>query len=102
MQGGRNAELLEGLELCGDEPECRPDRLPLEVDVDTKAGEPGHGMGEVELPLELELLLLLAREDAVEELLRVLRCEGVVALEPLHVSAHANDRGCPRRHMEVR
>src|SRR2546427_11638541 len=59
-------------------------------------------MREVELPFELELLLLLAREDPVEELLRVLRGEGVITLQPLHVSAHANDRGCPRRHMEVR
>ena len=50
-------------------------------------------MREVELPLDLELLLLLAREDAVEELLGVVRREAVVALEPLHFSTHANNRG---------
>ncbi len=58
-------------------------------------------MGEVELPLELELLLLLAREDPVEEALGLLRGERVVAVQPLYFSTHANDGGCPRRHMEV-
>jgi hypothetical protein len=93
VEGRRNAELLERLQFCGNQTERSADRLPLEVDVDTEARQAGNRMGEVELPFDLELLLLLAREDAVEELLRVLRCERVEAVEALHLSTHANNRG---------
>ena len=58
-------------------------------------------MREVELALELELLLLLARKDPVEQLLRVLGREGVIVMDALDFSTHANNRGRPRRHMEV-
>ena len=58
-------------------------------------------MREVELALDLEVLLLLAREDAVEELLRVIRREGVVLVQALDFSTHANDGGRPDGHMEV-
>ena len=73
----------------------------LEVDVDAEAREAGNRMREVELPLDLELLLLLAREDAVEELLRVLRRERRVLVQALDFSTHAYDRRRPNGHMEV-
>ena len=69
----RQVQLLERLELLGDDAERRSERLALEVDVDAEAGEAGDGVRGVDLPLDLELLLLLGREDAVEQLLRVLR-----------------------------
>jgi hypothetical protein len=101
MESRRDAELLQGLELRGDEAEGGPDRLALEVDVDAEAREARDRVREVELPLDLEVLLLLAREDPIQKLLSLLRRKGVVALETLYFSTHAYDRGCPRRHMEV-
>src|SRR4051794_28903873 len=65
MEGRRHAELLERLQLGGNQAKGGTDRLALEVDVDTEAREAGNRMREVELPLDLQLLLLLAREDAV-------------------------------------
>ena len=94
-------ELLERLDLVRDEAEGRADRLPLEVDVHAEAGEAGNRMREVELALDLEVLLLLAREDAVEELLRVIRRERRVLVQALDLSTHAYDRRRPNGHMEV-
>src|SRR5882724_2954285 len=101
VQGRRDAELLQGLDLGGDKPKSRPDRLPLEIDVDTEARQAGNRVREIELPLDLEILLLLAREDAVEQLLRPLRREGVVIAHALDFSTHANDRRRSDGHMEV-
>ena len=72
LQRGGNAELLERLQLGGDEAEGSADRLALKVDVHAEARETRDRMREVELALQLELLLLLARKDPVEQLLRVL------------------------------
>ena len=101
VQRGREAELLQRLDLGGDQAEGRADRLPLEIDVHAEAGEAGDRVREVELALDLEVLLLLAREDAVEELLRVLRRERGVLVQALDFSTHANDWGRPNGHMEV-
>ena len=101
VQRGGDAQLLERLQLGGDETKGGADGLALEVDVDAEAREAGDRVREVELALQLEVLLLLAREDAVEELLCLLGRECRELLEPLDVPAHANDRGSPRRHMEI-
>ena len=58
-------------------------------------------MREVELPFDLQLLLLLAREDAVEQLLRVLGSERREFVQALHFSTHANDRRRPHRDVQV-
>ena len=50
-----------------------PSALALEEDVDAEAGDAGDRVREIDLPVDLEPLLLLGREDAVEELLRVVR-----------------------------
>src|SRR5439155_9985623 len=42
------------------------------------------------LPLDLEMLLPLAGEDAVEELLRVVRVQRLIALQALKLAAHPN------------
>ena len=60
-----------------------PTELALEVDVDAEAGEARDAVREVELPLDLEVLLLLAREDLVQQLLRVLGGQRLVLLEAL-------------------
>src|SRR5439155_24518148 len=58
-------------------------------------------MGEVDVTVELEQLLLHAREDAVEQLMRLLGGERVEVDETFDLSTHENDRGRPRGHMEV-
>jgi hypothetical protein len=109
VQRGGQAELLERLDLLGDDAEDRAYGLALEVDVDAEAREAGDAVGEVELPLDLEVLLLLAREDLVHELLGVLGRERLDLLHPLDVPAHASRRlgadgevqvgGASRRHL---
>jgi hypothetical protein len=94
-------ELLERLQLRRNQTERRADRLALEVRVDAEAREPGNRVREVELAIQLEMLLLLARQNAVQELLRLLARQCVEAFEPFDFSTHANSRGRPRRHMEV-
>src|SRR5712691_1322776 len=101
MQRRRATELLECLDLGRNQAESRTDRFPLEIDVHTEAGEAGDRVGEIELALDLEVLLLLAREDAVEEVLRLLLREGGVLGHARDFSTHANDRGRPNGHMEV-
>ena len=85
-------ELLERLDLLRDEAERGADGAALEVDVDAEAREAGDAVREVELPLDLEVLLLLAREDPVDELLRVLGRQLVVFVEARHLAVHANRR----------
>src|SRR5437870_13246346 len=101
VQRGRDAELLECLDLGRNQAESRADRFPLEIDVDAEAGETGDRVGEIELALDLEVLLLLAREDAVEEVLRLLLRERGVLVHARNFSTHANDWGRPNGHMEV-
>ena len=92
VQGRGEAELLERLDRFGNEAEGGADRAALEVDVDAEAREARDAVREVELPLDLEVLLLLAREDPVDELLRVLRRQRRELLESLNLAVHA-DRG---------
>ena len=90
MEGRGNPELLERLQLLRNEPERRGKRFLLEVHVDAEAREPGNRVREVELPLDLQMLLSLAREDAVQELLRVLPAQRFVAVKTLDLAAHPN------------
>ena len=101
VQRRRDAELLQRLDLGRDQAKGRPDRLPLEVDIDAEARQAGDRVREIELALDLEILLLLARKDPVEQLLRLLRREGVVVAHALDFSPHANDGRRPDGHMEV-
>jgi hypothetical protein len=97
----RQAELLERLQLFGDDAKRGPERLALKVDIDAEAGQPRHRVGRVDLPLDLELLLLLGREHAVEQLLNHVRSQRRDTLEPLELSTDADRRGRPHRQMEV-
>ena len=58
-------------------------------------------MGEIELPLDLELLLALARKDPVEQLLRILGRQRLVAVEALDAPAHAHGRRRVGGHVQV-
>src|SRR5438093_8519986 len=86
MERRRNPQLLERFQLLRNEAERRGERLLLEVHVHAEAGEPRNGVREVELPLDLEMLLPLAGEDAVEELLRVVRVQRLIALQALKLA----------------
>src|SRR5207244_1146415 len=89
------AELLERLQLVGDDAEDGCKRVALQEDVDTEAGESGDPIGEVELAVELEPFLLLRREDAVDERANRLRVERLEVGERAQLSTHARRRGCP-------
>ena len=65
------AELLERLDLVRDQPERGAERLALEEDVDAEARDARDRVREVELAVDLEPLLLLGREDAVEQVARL-------------------------------
>ena len=95
------AELLERLQLVGDDTEDGGERVSLQEDVDTEAREAGDPVGEVELAVELEPLLLLRREDAIDERANRLRVERLEVGERAQLSTHARRRGCPDRHVEV-
>ena len=58
-------------------------------------------MREVELPLDLQVLLPLAREDPVQQLLRVLRGERLVAVQALDLAAHPDHGWRVRGHVQV-
>jgi hypothetical protein len=45
VQRCRDAELLQGLDLGRDQAKSRPDRLPLEIDVDSEARQAGNRAG---------------------------------------------------------
>jgi hypothetical protein len=89
VEVGREPELLEALELGGDQPEGAGEALPLRVDVDSEAGEAGDRVGEVELAVDLEPFLLLARDDPVEELAGVVCCQLAQPLQALEMPTHA-------------
>ena len=98
---GRKIQLLERLQLLRDDPEGGADRLALEVDVDAKACESRHRVRHVDLTLDLELLLLLRREDAVEQLLRVVGRQGQIALKPLELAPETNRGWSPYREVKI-
>ena len=58
-------------------------------------------MGEVELACELEALLLLGRENAVEQVARVVRAHRRHAVETLQVTLQAHDGRSPHGEVEV-
>ena len=69
-------EVLEGLDLVRDGPECAGHRTALHEDVRPEARESAHPEGQVELVVLLELVLLRVGEDRVAELLRLRRGQG--------------------------
>ena len=81
--------VLEREDLVRDQAEDGGDRVPLEEDVDAEPGDAGDRVREVDLPVDLEALLLLGVEDAVEELLGVVRRQLRQLLEDGHFAAHA-------------
>ena len=92
VEGRRDPELLERLDLGGDQAEGGAECLALPVDVHTEAREAGDGMREVDLAIQLEVLLLLGREDAVEQLLRDIGRQRRDLLQRLQLPAYAHDR----------
>ena len=101
VQPCRDAELLERLDLRGDEPEGCADARALEVAVDAEARETGDRVGEVDLTARLEELLLLGGEDPVHERPDLLRRQVLVAGHPLQAPVDADDGGRSRRQVEV-
>src|SRR5581483_2896324 len=92
MEDGREAELLERLDLLRDKAEGGADGLALVVDVDAEARDTGQRIGKVELALLFEDLLLLARENPVEKRPRVVGRQRVEALGAQDLPAYAVDR----------
>ena len=92
VERGRQAEVLDRLDLGRDHAEGRSERLALVVGADAEAAEAAHAVREVELPVELETLLLLGGRDAVDQLPRRLGIEHRCVLERLDVTVHARDR----------
>ena len=64
----RQAELVDRLQLGGDETEGGADRRALVVRVDAEAGETGDRIREVDLPVGLQPLALVVAEDRVHDL----------------------------------
>ena len=85
-------ELLERLDLVRDQAERGAQCLALEEDVDTEASDSGNRVGQVELAVDLESLLLLAREDAVEQVTRLVGAQRRHTIEALQMTAQAHDR----------
>ena len=85
-------ELLEALQLGGNQPEGAGEALALRVDVDAEAGDAGDRVGEVELAVDLETLLLLARDDPVEELPGRVRAQHRERFEALQLAAYTQRR----------
>ena len=101
VQDGRQVQLLERLDLGGDQAEGGADDLALEEDVHAEAGDARHRVGEVELAVQLEVLLLLAREDPVQGRARVLVRERIEAFGAHDLAANAVSRWAADRDMQV-
>src|SRR5436190_662976 len=101
VQRAGDAELLERLDVGGDQAESCTERAALEEDVDAEARQARNRVREVDLAVDLELLLLLRREDAVEHLVRVLGCELRGVLIALQRSVHAHGRRRADRDVQV-
>jgi hypothetical protein len=94
-------ELAGRLDQLRHEAEGSGERVALEVDVDTEAGDAGDRIGEVDLAVDLEPLLLLGGENAIEKVARLLRIEGVQPVDPAELAANAKQRRRPRGDVEV-
>ena len=92
MQNGRNAKLLERLDVSRDEAECGAERAALEEDVDAEAGQAGNRVGQVDVAIDLEQLLLFRGQNAIEHLVRVVRREVRGALVSFQCPVHAHGR----------
>ena len=101
LERRRDAELLERLQLRRDHSEGSAETFPLEIDVDTKAGQSRNRVRHVQLPLDLEVLLLLRRHHAIEQPLSVLRAEPAELLHPLELPHHAHGWLSADREVEV-
>src|SRR2546423_1848347 len=53
VQNGRNAKLLERLDVSRDEAESGAERAALEEDVDAEAGQAGNRVGQVDVAIDL-------------------------------------------------
>ena len=102
VQAGREAELLERLDLVRDEPEGGAHGRALKVGVDTEAREAGNRMREVDLPARLESLLLLGREDPVHERPDLVGRQRLRIRQALEAALDADHRRRARRQVEVR
>ena len=102
VQRRRQSELLERLDLVRDQTERGAQRLALEEDVDAEAGDARDRVREVELAVDLQPLLLLAREDAVEQVTRLVRAQRRHAVEALQVTAQTHDGRRADRDVQIR
>jgi hypothetical protein len=102
MEGRRDPELLERLDLRRDQAEGRAERLALPVHVHAEAREARNRMREVDLAAHLEVLLLLGGEDPVEQLLRDLGGQRRDFLQGLELAAHAHHRVRADGHVQIR
>src|SRR3954447_10882265 len=92
VDGRRDAERLQRLDLVRDQPERRAERLALAVDVHAEPRLPGHRVGEVELELVLEPLALLLGEQRVQRPLQDVRRQHGVAPQRPQLTALAHHR----------
>src|SRR3954465_292658 len=99
MERRAETELLAALDLVRDQTERSTERLALKEDVDAEARNGRDRVREVELTVLLEALLLLTREDAVQQVARVVRAHRRNAVEALQVPAHAHDGRRADRHV---
>jgi len=99
---GREAEVVEGLDLVGDGAEDRADGPALVEEVGAEAREPPHAEGEVQLQVLLEAVLLRVGEHAVGERLGVGRRERAELFERAQVAVNPHLRRRVRRQVEVR
>jgi hypothetical protein len=101
VEGRREAELLETLQVGGNEAERACEALALGVDVDAEAREPGDRVREVDLAVELESLLLLAGDDAVQQLAGGIRGEHREALQAFELTSDPQGRMGPNGYVQV-
>src|SRR5206468_7556636 len=89
-------EILQRLDVGGDEAERSGEALALVVRVDAEASLAAEPVGEVELAVDLQLLLHLCRGDAVEELAHVVSLQLAELVQQLDVPlpAHGPPRTC--------
>ena len=98
----RQAQVVQLLDLERDEPERRPERIALLVDVHTEPRLARQRVGHVQLQLLLEAFAQLLRQDRVDHALQRPRGQLRVLLQTLELAVHAHRRRGPRREVEVR
>src|SRR5678816_442525 len=101
LEDRRQQEILEGMDLHGNDAKHQPDRAALLEDVATKAAEPGNGIGDVQLVVVLELLLLAAAHDAEGHRDGVLLHQALELHQGKQVAVNSNDGVAADLEMEV-